>query len=197
MSKRLRVSKAHPCPVCGKPDWCLVGDDSVICMRSPSGKQLQFSDGSAGWIHETGCKPSRIFVTKRQPAQKPVNLKSMMELWSRRTMPHHTASAARSLGVSVESLKHLGMAMRDESTSAFPMFNASRELLGIRLRSNNGAKFAVTGSRQGLFVPSCEAQKIVYLPEGPTSTADVALYAGTATRYVVRMANAEVRDPAK
>lgn len=29
------------------------------------------------------------------------------------------------------------------------------------------------------------------------SAADVALYAGTATRYVVRMANAEVRDPAK
>jgi hypothetical protein len=30
-----RVSRTHPCPVCGKPNWCLVSADgtAAICQR--------------------------------------------------------------------------------------------------------------------------------------------------------------------
>ena len=47
-----RVSKAKPCPVCGKPDWCLVtgpqGDSTAaICARVESPKRC----GEAGWLH--------------------------------------------------------------------------------------------------------------------------------------------------
>jgi DNA primase len=45
----LRVRKASPCPICGKPDWCLISQDgkSVICARIESQKPA----GKAGWIH--------------------------------------------------------------------------------------------------------------------------------------------------
>ena len=44
-----RVSAAHPCPVCGKPDWCLVAPDgtAAICTRRESDKRC----GSAGHLN--------------------------------------------------------------------------------------------------------------------------------------------------
>ena len=44
-----RVSAAHPCPVCKKPDWCLDSPNgtAAICARVESGKRC----GDAGWLH--------------------------------------------------------------------------------------------------------------------------------------------------
>jgi hypothetical protein len=47
-----RVSKRRPCPVCGKPDWCMyVGSDdsptAAICARIESPKRC----GEGGWLH--------------------------------------------------------------------------------------------------------------------------------------------------
>ena len=42
-----RVSKADPCPQCGKPDWCTVGDYGVVCMRVQSAKAVK----NGGWFH--------------------------------------------------------------------------------------------------------------------------------------------------
>lgn len=48
-SKWLRVSGRNQCPVCGKPDWCLISQDgtAAICPRIRSDKQA----GDAGWLH--------------------------------------------------------------------------------------------------------------------------------------------------
>ena len=48
----LRVSRSRPCPICGKPDWCLIvgpTDDptAAICARVESGNRR----GDAGWLH--------------------------------------------------------------------------------------------------------------------------------------------------
>jgi hypothetical protein len=44
-----RVSQSHPCPICGKPDWCISdGDGHVICQRIESDRPW----GEAGWFHE-------------------------------------------------------------------------------------------------------------------------------------------------
>lgn len=49
-----RVSRAYPCPICGKPDWCLVErgshPDRALCARVPSTRPA----GQAGWIHLLG-----------------------------------------------------------------------------------------------------------------------------------------------
>ena len=51
------------------------------------------------------------------------------------------------------------------------MKNGAGNIVGIRLRKADGFKWAVTGSRQGIFIPNSDPQKIAYLPEGPTDTA--------------------------
>jgi phage/plasmid primase-like uncharacterized protein len=46
------------------------------------------------------------------------------------------------------------------------------DIVGLRLRSPNGGKFAVTGSRQGLFYTVDSVRDTtVYIVEGPTDTA--------------------------
>ncbi len=50
-SKWVRVKRRNPCPVCGKPDWCLVSQDgkTAICARIESDKPA--GNKGAGWIH--------------------------------------------------------------------------------------------------------------------------------------------------
>jgi len=52
MAPMSRVTRRSPCPVCGKPDWCLVGSRAAICMRVPSDRPA--SRGMGGWIHRLG-----------------------------------------------------------------------------------------------------------------------------------------------
>ena len=51
----VHVSEKRPCPICGKPDWCLIAKDggAAICPRTPSGKQA----GEAGYWHPIGERP--------------------------------------------------------------------------------------------------------------------------------------------
>lgn len=46
----LRVSKQNRCPICEKPDWCLVSADgeTAICARVQSDHKV----GEAGWLHK-------------------------------------------------------------------------------------------------------------------------------------------------
>src|SRR5207248_11062007 len=64
------VSRERPCPVCGKPDWCLVAEDgtAAICQRVGSGKRC----GEAGWLHRL-AEPARAPTgrKKRKPADAP------------------------------------------------------------------------------------------------------------------------------
>lgn len=43
-----RVTKSHPCPICGKDDWCGYNDRVVICMRIPSNVPTR----NGGWLHK-------------------------------------------------------------------------------------------------------------------------------------------------
>ena len=61
-----RATKRHRCPVCGKPDWCLIaregGDQprAAICARIESDRRW----GEAGWLHQfrdLGTRRSRRF----------------------------------------------------------------------------------------------------------------------------------------
>lgn len=45
----LRASASRRCPVCGRPDWCLIAPDgsAAICARIES----EHRSGNAGWLH--------------------------------------------------------------------------------------------------------------------------------------------------
>lgn len=50
-SKWARVNRRNPCPICGKPDWCLIARDgkAAICARIESDRPI--GSKGAGWIH--------------------------------------------------------------------------------------------------------------------------------------------------
>ena len=58
-----RVSKASPCPQCGKPDWCTVGDYGVVCMRVQSAKPVK----NGGWFHPFDAAQGRPVTPPRPP----------------------------------------------------------------------------------------------------------------------------------
>lgn len=48
-SVQYRVNRERPCPVCGKPDWCLSDYETwAICQRVEQGDRWQ----GAGWLHK-------------------------------------------------------------------------------------------------------------------------------------------------
>ncbi len=79
---------------------------------------------------------------------------------------------ASSLGVSCDSLRSMGCAWAPAYRAfAFPMLNGDGKTVGIRLRTEDGNKFAVRGSKQGLFCSSYPASETGFVTEGPTDTA--------------------------
>ena len=67
----VRVSSRHPCPICQKPDWCLISQDgkAVICARTESSKPS--GTKGAGWFHDldraTTPPPATHANTTRTP----------------------------------------------------------------------------------------------------------------------------------
>jgi hypothetical protein len=97
----------------------------------------------------------------------------MLRRFERDTRPAEVERLAASLGVSPNSLHRLGGAWAAPHRAwAFPMSNAARETIGIRLRAESGRKWAIPGSRNGLFWPDGLAGTgPLLLAEGPTDVA--------------------------
>lgn len=183
-----RVSKRTPCPVCDKPDWCLVSRDDppsrAICKRIESARR--FAD--AGYLHELApstfrSKPSRCswtavirtpvssFAAVLPPARADVSRDQLGPL-------------AMHLGVSTQSLRRLGGGwlsaeeIRSLGTKArtgawyFVMFNGRGEPIGARLRNTKG-KFALKHSRNGIFIPSGQSEPLdtLLITEGESDAA--------------------------
>ena len=70
-NKWRRATKAKPCPVCGKPDWCMVSVDGAVCIcpRISSGAVRKYPD--AGWLHRLDASPNR---DKRAPGYRPLSV---------------------------------------------------------------------------------------------------------------------------
>jgi len=165
-----RVSKTHPCPICKHGDWCRVfADGWVECMRVQSDKPAK----SGGWMHsQRELSPGRL--TPRVPQSAPpttINATKLMREWLAATSATALAEFASLLGISTPSLAAVGAAWAlPHSAWAFPMCDGYGNVVGIRLRNERG-KFAVRGSRQGIFLANVAPQKTLFVCEGPTDTA--------------------------
>jgi hypothetical protein len=159
-----RVTKKHPCPICSHTDWCGYLEDAVICMREPS--ETQTNNG--GYLHKLN-EPIK-FIPKIVKPEPVIDFQPMWERWFQSTDHYHLDGFAMSLGVDTESLTSLGCAWTGQAW-AFPMRDSERKIIGIRLRNNEGQKWAVKGSHQGLCIPEIEVKKTLYVLEGPTDTA--------------------------
>ncbi|MEI8291467.1 MAG: toprim domain-containing protein [Verrucomicrobiota bacterium] len=164
-----RVTKLNPCPVCKKPDWCRVfADGWVECMRVQSDRPAK----SGGWMWQQPSGLRSSFNTS--PAMTPmptINATKLMRDWWTSTDDGMRDGFARELGLTAASLVSIGAAWSAPfSAWAFPMRDGYGNIVGIRLRNENG-KFAVRGSRQGIFVAAVLPQPTLYVCEGPTDTA--------------------------
>lgn len=165
--KWYRVNKKRPCAICRRPDWCTYTDSGACCMRVQSDVQM----GNGGWLHKSDDSTPRYVPPPRRAIQeKPPDLAGLWGRWSRTTDFHHVDGFAMSLGVDVDALRLIGCA-RSDNAWAFPMKNASGEMIGIRLRDDSGNKWAVKGSKQGLFLSEFGCEPVACVVEGPTDTA--------------------------
>ena len=164
-----RVSRQHPCFVCRRDDWCGYDDEgAVCCMRVSSDMPAK----NGGWIHNatgasplpraapaSGYEPPDFDADRWWQAVRRVITWDKMEDWATR------------LGLPIETLDimggcHLGTML------AFPMYDGTGEICGIRTRNRDGTKRSVTGSRAGVFLPAYhdpEAKPVIC--EGPTDAA--------------------------
>jgi hypothetical protein len=174
-----KFTKEHPCPSCKHSDWtCRHGDRVYICMRS----QSPYPSTDGGWYHHFSEKPLTLPPAKKYTAPRAnLNCSRLIMEWAQDTALESLQMLSESLGVSLDSLACLNAVYaKPYHAWAFPMRDGYGNPVGIRLRAMDGRKWAVTGSRGGIFLPEVEPQKTVYITEGPTDTAaalTIGLYA--------------------
>ncbi len=153
----LRVTKSNPCPICNRPDWCLIAADgsAAICQRVQDGSVKRAGD--AGWLHvltediarrfEARSRRPRRSERKRHVGSK-VDFVKLSREYRQRISRRQVDMLAKSLGVTAASLVRLGVGW-DGEAFCFPMSDESSRVIGIRRRFGNGRKLCVTGSSNG------------------------------------------------
>lgn len=194
-----RVSRSNPCPVCGRPNrehtsrWCLVTKDgtAAICPFTMEGSVRDLGPDT-GYLHRFGDHDARTErqqrrdleqlreERKRVEAAGPNFLSIQNGLRSAMGLAKVKANLSRTLGVSERSLDRLGIGHHPQRNAAtFPMRNEHLRPIGIRMRDlDDGGKYAWSGSKNGLFIPTGDPtferrthREPLYLVEGPTDTA--------------------------
>ncbi len=175
----IKVTRSNRCQICGKPDWCLVSKDggAAICPRVPEGA-IKYVD-KTGFLHRlkdvnyaTGY--TRQVASTAVPKEEPtIDAAALMEEFRDDVDEVAFERLAAALGVTDAALQFLGTGWCDKSNAwAFPMSDAAGNCVGIRLRSDTGKKWAVRGSRNGLFLPAVlTGEGPLFVVEGPTDTA--------------------------
>lgn len=165
------VTRRRPCPVCGKPEWCKLSPDGQVCfcMRVLSDSPRELSNGAVGYVHKmTEPVPAPI----RKPTSVPCSMMPLATQYTQGVGDDALRGLAQSLGVSTASLKSLQVGCVRKGVWSFPMKDFKQRIIGIRLRSADGRKWSVRGSRDGLFIPvNARRNGRVYVVEGPTDTA--------------------------
>jgi hypothetical protein len=193
LSEFTPVTRTRPCPICGRQKYCLVERTSisdparVVCTKVESPKKWN----EAGWLHTLRDeqwhrpRPVRVRNVPNCQASSALDLGGLAGFIQAAADPGALFVFASELGLGVEGLQRLCVGwmhravLMDLGTScsgkgcwAFPMVAADRRVVGIRLRTPEGFKYALSGSKQGLFVPPGLSRRgLLLVAEGPTDTA--------------------------
>ena len=175
--KYSRVSSEHPCPICGKPDWCLIARDGshAICPRVESNVLW-----SPGFMHELyGGTAISNYFDDYDGGREYLSDESLMALFMQgleNTTTDWLDFHGRQLGVSVDTLMAVGAVNLQSDFVAFPMFVPCEDcfkISGFRLRHADGRKVSITGSRDGVFMSHDVPNRLdtIYVVEGASDTA--------------------------
>lgn len=119
-------------------------------MRIESDKSMR----NGGWLHKSDDAPRYVPIRQAIPDTH-IDAHGLWKRWFDATEFHHLDGLGTSLGVDTDALKSIGCAWASPYNAwAFPMKDAKGNVIGIRLRREDGSKFAVKGSKSGLFIPT-------------------------------------------
>jgi 5S rRNA maturation endonuclease (ribonuclease M5) len=179
----IRCGRKQACPICGKKDWCCYLDTGEVfwCMRISSGEVPGFKRGRT---HETAggtswwpmIEPPVVAVLEPRPDTRPSKIawEEIHEECRSALTDDQLSEAISSIGVGIDTLDAFGIGWsRHWRAWTFPMRDpVTEKIVGIRTRTKDGRKFALTGSRQGYFLPTkMKRDRLVYVVEGPTDAA--------------------------
>jgi hypothetical protein len=171
-SKILRVNRKHPCVICKRGDWCGYSADGelVICMRVDSEQPAQ----NGGWVHR--LKDPLPYVAPVTPARvEPApDLEALWCGWES-NQAHDLDELGVKLWVDTDALRGIGCTWAAPHDAwAIKMKDTTGKMIGIRLRNERGEKWAIKGSRAGLFLPDFYLFTWIdpfFILEGPTDLA--------------------------
>lgn len=168
-----RSNRQRPCPVCGKHDWCLVGEAACLCARVESGDRR----GGAGWLHRFHERKERPAVTPTRPPAT-TDWQKVAEGLSRAVRPDYRVFLARHLGLpdhGLDCYPLLGFGGDgSDRFFSFPEVNGRGEVVGVCRRFKSGKKVQMAGGGRGLSVPKAfdpRGCRVVFVVEGPTDVA--------------------------
>lgn len=147
----------------------------AICPRTETGA-AKYLDGS-GYLHildKSAPIPTKKDECGEELPEHNLVLSSLASKMMAACDDSRAERLGENLGVSRLSLRLLRVGWSSTSDAfSFPMWRSGSRVIGIRLRSMNGKKWAIKGSRQGLFMPIewINKRNGVVICEGPTDTA--------------------------
>ncbi|MEM9374133.1 MAG: DUF3987 domain-containing protein, partial [Planctomycetota bacterium] len=165
MSKQ-EVSRAHPCPACGKPDWCCWFTDNdgerLRCMRgseTPLGMKLIATDREGGsvFVHDddVDVAPERKPPAKRSVSSTGIDAEALSRRVRSALTEDHLHRLAEATGLEADLWDRLGVGWTNESGGAWclPERDAAGRVIGVQYRSPDGQKGFAKGTHRGLTIP--------------------------------------------
>ena len=142
-------------------------------MRLESKLPFVLKDGSVGYIHKADgdhrVKPVVVKQERKKPAE---DIEGIYYDCINATLHDWQEKLAKQLGVTYSSVKSMGAAWsKNKQAWLFPMRDGHNQIVGIRVRAASGEKWAITGSKNALFIPLDDYYQCrLFVFEGPTDT---------------------------
>ena len=156
MSEWIRVSRAQPCPVCKRSDYCTRTTDGTAakCMRVESEKPA--SGNLGGWIHKLS-DPLPPSPPAKKVEKKPDWTKECREMYLHERAHRKRIELAAQLKVSVKSLEALRVGIgwdewNGREYSSWPCRDSDGRCIGFVRRYADGSKRTnIGGTNTGVF----------------------------------------------
>lgn len=148
----LRVqSLGIKCPICMKPDWCLVAEDgtAAICSRKSEGSVKKV--GKAGWLHILGnFKPIKYTI----PPKKKIDWNKWMVKFAKQLIENREAFGKLCRSIKLNPISALRFYIGwHKGWLTIPVYGLTKKISGIQRRRENTKRY-MKHSGMGVFVPS-------------------------------------------
>lgn len=161
------VNRQHPCPICGKPDWCGRTEDGAVvrCMRAqgipvPSGWLLVKTDPDGGTVFRRQDDLDRRLPTveptrEQAPETHDTDWAKRAANRAKEITPDQLTKLAVELSVTPASLKAIGIGWSGRLKAyTVPEHDGSGQVVGIATRTLDGRKGFMKGGKRGLTIPT-------------------------------------------